>query len=179
MYTLILGKPIQYLCLVQTLTAHCSLLIAHYSLLITQNLRSSVASVSSVCHWKFFTKTHFCINPVGKLKMPSWKNIISQQENYFFSVGKSKFCSRAFGDTVLGSFLNYFIWFLFILTPSCNFGKKVKMFDIERWAVSCEKWVVSNERWAMSEYRLIHPCCGFVSLRFRSSLSADKHVLIC
>ena len=26
--------------------------------------------------------------------------------------------------TVLGLFLNYFIWFLFILTPICNFGKK-------------------------------------------------------
>jgi hypothetical protein len=64
--------------------------------------------------------------------MPSWKNIISQQENYFFSVGKSKFCSRAFGDTVLGLFLNYFMWFLFILIPIRDFRKKVKMFDIER-----------------------------------------------
>jgi hypothetical protein len=64
--------------------------------------------------------------------MPSWKNIISQQENYFFSVGKSKFYSRAFWDTVLGSFLNYFIWFLFILAPIRDFRKKVKMFDIER-----------------------------------------------
>ena len=113
-------------------------LVTHCSLLITQNLRSSVESVSSVCHWKFFTKTQFCINPVGKSKVPSWKNIISQQENYFFSVGKSKFRSRAFGNTVLGLFLNYFIWFLFILTPICNFGKKVKMFDIERWAVRNE-----------------------------------------
>ena len=99
-------------------------LVTHCSLLIIKNLRSSVASASSVCPWKFFTKTHLCINPVRKSKMPSWKNIISQHENYFFSVGKSKFCSRAFWDGLLGSFLNYFIWFLFILMPIRDFGKK-------------------------------------------------------
>ena len=155
------------------------MLVTHCSLLITQNLRSSVPSVSSVCPWKFFTKTHFPINPAGKSKVPSWKNIISQQENYFFSVGKSKFCSRAFGDTVLGLFLNYFIWFLFILTPFYNFGKKVKMFDIERWAVSCERWVVSDERWAnIAWYIHVADSCLYVFVH-RSSLNADKHVLIC
>ena len=44
---------------------------------------------------KFFTKPYFCINPAGKSKVPSWKIFISQLENYFFSVGKSKFRSRA------------------------------------------------------------------------------------
>ena len=136
-----------------------SLLIAHNSLLITQNLRSSVASVSFVCHWKFFTKTHFCINPVGMSKMPSWKIFISQLENYFFSVGKSKFRSRAILGGFLGLFLNYFWWFLFILKPICDLQAKVKMFDIEWWVVSNEPWVFStveqknilgDELWATS-----------------------------
>ena len=63
--------------------------------------------------------------------MPSWKNIISQQENYFFSVGKLKISSRAFWDGLLGLFLNYFEWFLFILKPMYGSREKVKMFDIE------------------------------------------------
>ena len=128
---------------------------------------------------KFFTKPYFCINPAGKSKVPSWKIFISQLENYFFSVGKSKFRSRAFWDTVLGSFLNYFIWFLFILAPIRDFRKKVKMFDIERWAVSCEKWVVSNERWAnIAWYIHVADSCLYVFVH-RSSLNADKYVLIC
>jgi hypothetical protein len=64
--------------------------------------------------------------------MHSWKNIISQQENYFFSVGKLKISSRAFWDGLLGLFLNYFKRFLFILKPCAVRGAKVKMFDIER-----------------------------------------------
>ena len=44
---------------------------------------------------KFFTKPNFRINPAGKSKVPSWKIFISQLGNYFFSVGKSKFRSRA------------------------------------------------------------------------------------
>ena len=63
---------------------HGSLLITHYS-----------KSVSSACQWKSFTKPHFRINPAGKSKVPSWKIFISQLENYFFPVGKSKFRSRA------------------------------------------------------------------------------------
>ena len=63
--------------------------------------------------------------------MPSWKIFISQQENYFFSVGKSKISSRAFWDGLLGSFLNYFERFLFILEPMYGSREKVKMFDIE------------------------------------------------
>ena len=106
---------------------HGSLLITHYS-----------KSVSSVCQWKFFTKSYFRINPVGKLKVPSWKIFISQLENYFFSVGKSKFRSRAILGDFLGLFLNYFKRFLFILTPKCGLWTKVKMFDSERWAASNE-----------------------------------------
>ena len=90
-------KPVSYVLLSNPKT-HNSLLITHYSKrssVKNQNLRSSVASVSSVCHWKFFTKPYFCINPAGKSKVPSWKIFISQLENYFFSVGKSKFRSRA------------------------------------------------------------------------------------
>jgi hypothetical protein len=56
----------------------------------------------------FFYKREIFENPVKKLKTASWKNIISQQENYFFSVGKSFFSSRAILDTFLGLFLNYF-----------------------------------------------------------------------
>ena len=63
--------------------------------------------------------------------MPSWKIFISQLENYFFSVGKSKFSSRAIWDGLLGLFLNYFDWFLFILGPMYGSREKVKMFDIE------------------------------------------------
>ena len=47
------------------------------------------------CQWKSFTKPNFRINPAGKSKVPSWKIFISQLENYFFSVGKSKFRSWA------------------------------------------------------------------------------------
>ena len=63
--------------------------------------------------------------------MPSWKIFISLLENYFFSVGKSKFSSKAIWDGLLGSFLNYFDWFLFILKPMCVLWKRVKIFDIE------------------------------------------------
>ena len=80
---------------------------------------------------KFFTKPYFCINPAGKSKVPSWKIFISQLENYFFSVGKSKFRSRAILGEFLGLFLNYFKRFLFILTPMPGLWTKVKMFDIE------------------------------------------------
>jgi hypothetical protein len=81
---------------------------------------------------KFFTKPLFCINPAGKSKVPSWKIFISQLENYFFSVGKSKFRSRAILGGFLGLFLNYFKRFLFILTPMSGLWTKVKMFDSER-----------------------------------------------
>ena len=43
-------------------------LIAHRSSLIA-------------CHWKFFTKLNFHINPAVKSKVPSWKIFISQLEN--------------------------------------------------------------------------------------------------
>ena len=93
---------------------------------------------------KFFTKPYFRINPAGKSKMPSWKNIISQLENYFFPIGKSKFRSRAILNGFLGSFLNYFERFLFILTTMRNLWTRVKMFDIERWVASCELWEFSE-----------------------------------
>ena len=83
--------------LLSPLTAHCSRPknLFFCSSVKNQNLRSSVESVSSACHWKSFTKAYFCINPAGKSKVPSWKIFISQLENYFFPVGKSKFRSRA------------------------------------------------------------------------------------
>ena len=79
-----------FLCLIQKLTAH-------YSQLITQNVLMSnlIAHRSLRAIKKFFTKPYFRINPAGKSKVPSWKIFISQLGNYFFSVGKSKFRSRA------------------------------------------------------------------------------------
>ena len=118
-------------------------LIAHCPQLITQK---SVASASSVCQWKFFTKPYFCINPAGKSKVPSWKIFISLLENYFFSVGKSNFRSRAILDDFFGSLLNYFKRFLFILTPMWDLWTKVKMFDSERWVLSCEFFRQKNRR---------------------------------
>ena len=134
---------------VPTLIAHCSRPknLFFCSSVKNKNLRSSVASALSACHWKFFTKPHFRINPVRKSKVPSWKIFISQLENYFFSVGKSKFRSRANWNGILGLFLNYFKRFLFILTPCAVRRAKVKMFDIERWAVNDERWTMSGERW--------------------------------
>ena len=111
---------------------HGSLLITHYS-----------KSVSSACHWKFFTKLYFRINPAGKSKEPSWKIFISQLENYFFSVGKSKFRSRAILSDLLGLFLNYFKRFLFILTLMYTLWTKVKMFDSEWWAMNDERLTMS------------------------------------
>ena len=121
--------------LLSPLIAHCSRPknLFFCSSVKNQNLRSSVESVSSACQWKSFTKPHFRINPAGKSKVPSWKIFISQQENYFFSVGKSKFRSRAILGDCLGLFLNYFKRFLFILTPIYGLWTKVKMFDNERW----------------------------------------------
>ena len=132
-----------------------SLLIAHYSLLQNMSLRSFVEKHSQlIAHSsslirvlsKFFTKPYFCINPAGKSKMPSWKIFISQLENYFFSVGKSKFRSRAILGGFLGLFLNYFKRFLFILKPRSNLQVKVKMFDIEWWPMSDELWVFFDKR---------------------------------
>ena len=118
-------------------------LIAHCSQLITQK---SVASASSVCQWKFFTKPYFCINPAGKSKVPSWKIFISLLENYFFSVGKSNFRSRAILDDFFGSLLNYFKRFLFILKPCAVRLLKVKMFDSEWWAISCECFSTKEQK---------------------------------
>ena len=98
-----------------------------------------------MCQWKFFTKPYFCINPVGKSKVPSWKIFISLLENYFFSVGKSNFRSRAILGDFFGSLLNYFKRFLFILTPCAVRQLKVKMFDSERWVMSLELWVFSTK----------------------------------
>ena len=81
---------------------------------------------------KFFTKPYFCRNPAGKSKVPSWKIFISLLENYFFSVGKSNFRSRAILDDFLGLFLNYFKRFLFILKLCTVRQLKVKMFDSAR-----------------------------------------------
>ena len=94
---------------------------------------------------KSFTKPYFCINPVGKSKVPSWKIFISLLENYFFSVGKSNFRSRAILNDFFGSLLNYFKRFLFILKPIWDLWIKVKMFDSARWVMSLELWVFSTK----------------------------------
>ena len=125
---------------------HGSLLITHYS-----------KSVSSACQWKSFTKPHFRINPAGKSKVPSWKIFISLLENYFFSVGKSKFRSRAILGDFLGLFLNYFKRFLFILTPCAVRREKVKMFDGGRWTMS-------DERISLDKSTLPVPVFDFVQI---------------
>ena len=43
--------------------------------------------------------------------MPCWKIFVSQQENYFFSVGNLFFSSRAVFGRESGLFLNY-IWLI-------------------------------------------------------------------
>ena len=143
--------------LLSPLIAHCSRPknLFFCSSVKNQNLRSSVESASSACQWKFFTKPYFRINPAGKSKVPSWKIFISQLENYFFSVGKSNFRSRAKYDDFLGLFLNYFKRFLFILKPICGLTVKVKMFDIERWAMSGERWVMRSWDVACSVWRFL------------------------
>ena len=81
MYTLILGKPIQYLCLVQKLTAHCSLLIAH-------NSKSAV--ICRICvirvPLKILYKNAFSYKS-------SWKVENDQLENFYFPTGKLFFLS--------------------------------------------------------------------------------------
>ena len=121
---------------VPTLTAHRSLLKTQKLVLLFFCQKSKSAVVCRICiicePSKFFTKPYFRINPARKSKVPSWKIFISQLENYFFSVGKSKFRSRAILGDCLGLFLNYFKRFLFILKPCVVRGAKVKMFDSER-----------------------------------------------
>ena len=78
---------------------------------------------------KFFTNPYFRENAAGKPEMPSWKNIISQLENYFFSVGKSFFSSRAVFGSKLGLFLNYFLLDFVHIETSFDLRIEVKMFD--------------------------------------------------
>ena len=84
---------------VPTLTAHLSLLKTQKLVLLFFCQKSKSAVICRICvisvPSKFFTKPYFRINPAGKSKVPSWKIFISQLENYFFPVGKSKFRSRA------------------------------------------------------------------------------------
>ena len=121
---------------VPTLTAHRSLLKTQKLVLLFFCQKSKSAVICRICvicvPSKFFTKLNFRINPAGKSKVPSWKIFISQLENYFFSVGKSKFRSSAIWGGFLGLFLNYFKQFLFILKPMSALWTKVKMFDSER-----------------------------------------------
>ena len=84
---------------VPTLTAHRSLRKTQKLVLLFFCQKSKSAVICRICvisvPSKFFTKPYFRINPAGKAKVPSWKIFISQLENYFFPVGKSKFRSRA------------------------------------------------------------------------------------
>ena len=121
---------------VPTLTAHRSLLKTQKLVLLFFCQKSKSAVICRICvicvPSKFFTKLNFRINPAGKSKVPSWKIFISQLENYFFSVGKSKFRSRSILGDFLCLFLNYFKQFLFILKPMSGLWTKVKMFDSGR-----------------------------------------------
>jgi len=54
---------------------------------------------------KFFTWSFLQQNPVGKAETASWKNFVSQLENYFFSTGKLFFSSWALLDAIFDAFL--------------------------------------------------------------------------
>ena len=98
------------------------------------------ASQRDTCHRnvihvsrKIFTFSFSMQNAVGKLAKLSCKNIFFQLENFCFAVGKLFFSSWALFFVLLGSFLNNFNRFFFILTPCCRIEIMVNIFDIMRW----------------------------------------------
>ena len=97
------------------------------------------ASQRDTCHpnvfhvsGKIFTFSFSMQNAVGKLAKLSCENIIFQLENFCFPVGKLFFSSWALFFGLLGSFLNKFYRFFFILTPCCRIEIMVNIFDIMR-----------------------------------------------
>ena len=81
---------------------------------------------------KIFTFSFSMQNAVGKLAKLSCENIIFQLENFCFPVGKLFFSSWALFFGLLGSFLNKFNRFFFILTPCFRIEIMVNIFDIMR-----------------------------------------------
>ena len=81
---------------------------------------------------KIFTFSFSMQNAVGKLAKLSCENIIFQLENFCFPVGKLFFSSWALFFGLLGSFLNNFNRFFFILTLCCRIEIMVNIFDIMR-----------------------------------------------
>ena len=100
---------------------------------------SCAASQRDTCHpnvfhvsGKIFTFSFSMRNAVGKLAKLSCENIIFQLENFCFPVGKLFFSSWALFFGLLGSFLNNFYRFFFILTPCSRIEIMVNIFDIVR-----------------------------------------------
>ena len=125
---------------------------------------------------KFFTKAYFRINPAGKPEMPSWKNFVSQLENYFFSVGKLFFSSRAVFWGKSGLFLNYFLLDFVHIETSFDLRIEVKMFDNGWWVLGLDK---GTDFWVMSVESVVVPrfsntscwTCFSISLRAFTNLS--------
>ena len=81
---------------------------------------------------KIFTFSFSMQNAVGKLAKLSCENIFFQLENFYFPVGKLFFSSWALFFGLLGSFLNKFNRFFFILTSCYRIEIMVNIFDIMR-----------------------------------------------
>ena len=81
---------------------------------------------------KIFTFSFSMQNAVGKLAKLSCENIFFQLETFYFPVGKLFFSSWALFFGLLGSFLNNFNRFFFILTSCYRIEIMVNIFDIMR-----------------------------------------------
>ena len=97
------------------------------------------ASQRDTCHrnviymsGKIFTFSFSMQNAVGKLAKLSCENIFFQLENFYFPIGKLFFSSWALFFGLLGSFLNKFNRFFFILTSYYRIEIMVNIFDIMR-----------------------------------------------
>lgn len=71
---------------------------------------------------KIFYKWIYGENPVRKLKMSSWQNLIFQLENFYFPTEKLFFSSWAVFISFLNVFLFLFGLYLFIFTQYENLG---------------------------------------------------------
>ena len=61
--------------------------------------------------WKTFTNVIYGENPVRKLEMPCWQNLIFQLENFYFPTEKLFFSSWALFSSFLNVFLRHFGFF--------------------------------------------------------------------
>ena len=111
-------NPLNVLCFSDAARRRPYPLIAHCSQLITHNSKICRICVIRV-PMKILYKTVF-------LSKSSWKVESAQLENYFFSVGKSNFRSRAILDDFFGSLMNYFKRFFVHFDTMCGSAVKSK-----------------------------------------------------